>query len=45
MRARLQARDRAVARRAGQRAQRNARHLYTIRPHESQPRFLDAHDH
>lgn len=45
VRARLQARDGAVARRAGQRAQRDARHLHTVRADEGQPGLVDAHDH
>ena len=45
VRAGLQARDWSVARRAGERAERDARYLHPLRAHESQPRFLDAHDH
>lgn len=45
VRAGLQARDRPVARRARQRAQRNARHLHSVRAYESQPRILDAYDY
>lgn len=45
VRAGLQARDRPVARRARQRAQRHARHIHTLRAHEGFARLLDAHDH
>lgn len=45
MRVRLQAGNGTVARGARKRAKRHARYIHTIRPYESQSRFLDAHDY
>lgn len=45
VRARLQARDRALALGAHVRPERHARGLHTVRPDEGQPGLVDADDH